>query len=187
MIIIHRSRIFANIRSLFAYTYHPKLKSHRPPLYNPSLTADADMLWPKLPSRPGITMAKRLTRKEFSGNGSGIIYDVHVSNAICYYSRPANLSPITNTSNCNYAVLGTGLKWGILAIVQKRVNFKTGPSFSFGKGRSDRFGPINHLPEADDWALHRPTNIREPGIAEGSLERYGRSVLCLYLQKDWLA
>jgi hypothetical protein len=46
-------------------------------LYNPSLTADADMLWPQLPNKKAITIAGRLKHKDHSqGCGSGIIYDV---------------------------------------------------------------------------------------------------------------
>jgi len=52
-------------------------KDQRPPLYNPSLTADADMLWPQLPNKKAITIAGRLKHKDHSqGCGSGIIYDV---------------------------------------------------------------------------------------------------------------
>lgn len=67
---------------------------------NVCASANADMLWPKLPSGPAITIAGKLNKKSHFGGGGtpGAIYDVH-----------------------------------------KKVDFRTGPSFSFGRSRAPRF------------------------------------------------
>ena len=70
----------------------------RRPLGNECASKDADMLWPKLPKGPSITIAGKLNRKSKSNDTPGAIYEVH-----------------------------------------KIVNFKTGPSFSFGKSKASRF------------------------------------------------
>jgi hypothetical protein len=72
----------------------------RRPLYDGEPT-DADMVWPALPKKPGITMAKRIARKE---KGS-------------------------DTPGAHYKIVE---KW-------------SGPSFSFGKGRGNRFTNISIL------------------------------------------
>lgn len=40
---------------------------------------------------------------------------------------------------------------GAVYDVHKYVNFKTGPAFSFGKGKGSRFKQIDFLPERDEW------------------------------------
>ena len=65
---------------IFLSTLLVDLLRFRPPLYNPSLTADADMLYPQLYKGRGVTMASRLKIRGRIGHGSGIIYNVHVSN-----------------------------------------------------------------------------------------------------------
>lgn len=40
---------------------------------------------------------------------------------------------------------------GAVYDVHSKVNFKTGPSFSFGKGKGNRFSKFGFLPEPDDW------------------------------------
>ena len=34
---------------------------------------------------------------------------------------------------------------------QKKIDFRTGPSFSFGKGKGSRFKELGYLPEPDNW------------------------------------
>jgi hypothetical protein len=76
-------------------------KDSRRPLSNACASANADILWPKLPSGPAITIAGKLNKKSHFGGGGtpGAIYDVH-----------------------------------------KKVDFRTGPSFSFGRSKASRFG-----------------------------------------------
>jgi len=81
----------------------------RPALYQRSLTANADMVCPKLPKGKSITMAARLKSSKKEAAGSGVMYNVH-----------------------------------------EKVDFRTGPSYSFGKGRGQRFNRIAFLPEIDD-------------------------------------
>lgn len=40
---------------------------------------------------------------------------------------------------------------GAVYDVHKVVNFQTGPSFSFGKGKGNRFSNFGYLPEPDNW------------------------------------
>jgi hypothetical protein len=96
------------------------------------------MLWPKLPRGPSISIAGRLNRKDPGASGPGPIYDVHVSfPKYTEYLTSSRLDlTLTYPLHCKF--------------LQKKVNFKTGPSFSFGRGRGDRFSAINYLPEIDD-------------------------------------
>ena len=48
----------------------------RKPLFNPSASSNADMLWPKLPKGPQITMAKRLKTRNKGEKTPGAIYNV---------------------------------------------------------------------------------------------------------------
>lgn len=50
----------------------------RPALYQRSLTANADMVCPKLPKGKSITMAARLKSSKKEAAGSGVMYNVHV-------------------------------------------------------------------------------------------------------------
>ena len=70
----------------------------RKPLSNECASANADMLWPKLPKGPSITIAGKLNKKSRFGGTPGAIYDVH-----------------------------------------KKMDFRTGPSFSFGRSKAARF------------------------------------------------
>ena len=56
----------------------PNVSPRRPPLCNPSYTANADMLYPKLPKGRSISIGSRhKTRKP--GSGPGLIYNITVS------------------------------------------------------------------------------------------------------------
>jgi hypothetical protein len=48
----------------------------RKPLFNPSASANADMLWPVLPKGPSISMAKRLKTRTKGDRTPGAIYNV---------------------------------------------------------------------------------------------------------------
>lgn len=71
---------------------------NRKPLNSVPASANADMLWPKLPTGPAISIGKRLKHKGLGHDTPGAIYDV-----------------------------------------QKVMDFRTGPSFSFGKSKASRF------------------------------------------------
>lgn len=40
---------------------------------------------------------------------------------------------------------------GAVYDVHKKIDFRTGPSFSFGKGKGSRFKELGYLPEPDNW------------------------------------
>lgn len=102
-------------------------------LYGTSLSANADMYCAKAETGPAITIGKKFKDKGMSMRSPGAVYDVHVSYFLSL--------PICVTVSAMLIFFEISLD------MQKKVDFRTGPAFSFGKGKKKRFKKVNYLPE----------------------------------------
>ena len=115
--------------------------SVRQPLYGSTDTANADMFMPKVESGTSITIAKKFKGvKNSSAATPGPIYNVssvllllHIDDTTALFHN--NLL----TSFCFSSFLC------LFSIFQDPRTFQTGPKFSFGAGKSDRFKHAGQL------------------------------------------
>jgi len=105
--------------------------SARGELHGNSEGANADMYCAKPDTGHAITIGARFKSQSTTARSPGAVYDVHVSYfvGIRFLSSflPIFLSPMFAS--------------------QKKVDFRTGPSYSFGNGKGKRFNKTGYLPE----------------------------------------
>lgn len=72
------------------------------------------------------------------------------ANADMFIPKPNYGHAITMAAKPKPKVLNTSTSPGPVYDVHKKVDFRTGPSYSFGRGRGDRFKAVGFLPEPQD-------------------------------------
>lgn len=108
---------------------------------SPGAVYNIEHLYKDGPQKPNGIGFVNASRDPLYGSSNG-------ANADLFFPKPSTGPEITIAARFKPKQLGQPVP-GAIYEVHKKLDFRTGPAFSFGRGKSSRFKEINFLPEKE--------------------------------------